>query len=66
VLGSAMVAADKALVRTVSFNGGRPINKTVIIYDRPVQLTFGPRGRNYWVSPDGEVEPADSLQTRKE
>lgn len=53
---SGMLAADKALVRTVSFNEGRSVSKTVEIYGRPVRLTFGRRGRNYWVYPDGRVE----------
>ena len=55
---SGMVAADKALVRTVSFHGGRSVTKTVTIDDRPVQLPFGPSGRNWWVFPDGKVESA--------
>lgn len=52
---SGMMAADKALVRTITFHEGPPITKSVTIYDRPVTLTFGPEGRNYWVYPDGKV-----------
>lgn len=55
---SGMVTEDKALVRTVSFNGGDPVTKTVKVFARPTQLTFGPRGRNYWVYPDGKVDVA--------
>jgi len=56
---SGMIADDKALVRTVSFNDGSAVTKTVKIFGRPVELTFGPRGRNLWVYPDGQVEVAD-------
>ena len=55
---SGMIAEDKALVRTISFNGGTPVTKTVKVYERPSQLAFGPRGRNYWVYPDGKVDVA--------
>ena len=55
---SGMIAEDKALVRTVSFNNGNPVTKTVNTYDRPVQMEFGPRGQNFWVYPDGNVEAA--------
>jgi len=56
---SGMAAADKALVRTVSFNHGRPVTKPVEIYGRQVELTFEPKGRNHWVYPDGTVQAAD-------
>jgi hypothetical protein len=55
---SGMIADDKALVRTISFNDGNSVTKTVNIYDRPVQLTFGPWGKNFWIYPDGKVEAA--------
>jgi hypothetical protein len=55
---SGMIADDKALVRTVSFNDGSAVTKTVKIFGRPVELTFGPRGRSFWVYPDGRVEVA--------
>ena len=55
---SGMIAEDKALVRTVSFNNGNSVTKTVEIYDRPVQLPFGSRGQNFWIYPDGKVESA--------
>jgi hypothetical protein len=55
---SGMIADDKAFVRTISFNGGNPVTKTVKIFGQPVKLTFGPRGRNHWVYPDGKVEVA--------
>ena len=58
---SGMIAEDKALVRTVSFNNGNSVTKTVNIYDRPVQLTFGPLGQNFWIYPDGKVESAGSV-----
>jgi hypothetical protein len=53
---SGMVADDKALIRTISFSEGKPVINTVRVYDRPISLTFGPRGHNYWVYPDGKVE----------
>ena len=40
---------------------GNPVNKTVNIYDRPVQLTFGPQGQNFWIYPDGNVESTGSV-----
>ena len=56
---SGMIAEDKALVRTISFNNGNSgITKTVKIFDHPVQLTFGPRGRNFWIYRDGKVDAA--------
>lgn len=55
---SGMIAEDKGLVRTVAFNDGNSVTKTVNIHDRPIQLTFGPRGQNFWVYPDGKVESA--------
>ena len=56
---SGMIADDKALVRTVSFNNGKPVAKQLKVFDRLVTLTFGPRGRNFWITPDGKVLPAD-------
>jgi hypothetical protein len=58
---SGMIADDKALVRTISFNNGNSVTKTVTVFDRPVQLTFGPRGQNFWIYPDGKVEAAGSV-----
>jgi hypothetical protein len=58
---SGVVGGDKALVRTVSFNGGNPVTKSVTIFDRPVQLTFGQRGQDFWVYPDGKVETAGAV-----
>lgn len=58
---SGMATADKALVRTISFNEGRPVIKAEEIDGRPVRLTFGQRGRNYWVYPDGKAELAGQL-----
>ena len=56
---SGMIGEDKALVRTISFNNGSSgITKTVKIFDHPVQLPFGPRGRNFWVDPNGKAEAA--------
>jgi hypothetical protein len=53
-----MIADDKALIRTVSFNNGKSVTKAVKLFGRPVQLTFGPRGQNFWIFPDGKVEAA--------
>ena len=58
---SGMVAEDKALVRTISFSEGRPVINTVRIFGQLVKLTFGPKGRNFWVYPDGKVEAAGSV-----
>lgn len=55
---SGMTASEKALVRTVSFSSGSPITKTVKVYDRLIQLPFGPRDCNFWVYPDGKIEAA--------
>jgi hypothetical protein len=55
---SGMAAADKALVRTVAFDNGRAVTAKAQIFGRPVELIFEPRGRDYWVYPDGTVEPA--------
>jgi len=54
---SGMQTAEKALVRTVSFNHGKHVVKTIKVYGKPVRLTFGPRGGNHWIYPDGRVEP---------
>ncbi len=56
---SGMIADDKAMVRTVSFDEGSVVTKTVKIFGRPVNLSFGPRGCNFWVHPDGKVEAVD-------
>jgi hypothetical protein len=56
---SGMATEDKTLVRTVLFDSGKSATKAVTIYNRPVQLTFGPKGQNFWVYPDGKVEAAD-------
>ncbi|MBC8869075.1 MAG: hypothetical protein H8E44_06635 [Planctomycetes bacterium] len=56
---SGMATEEKALVRTVSFNHGDSVTKIVEIYGRPIELTFGPKGRNYWVYPDGTIQPTD-------
>ena len=53
---SGMMADDKALIRTVLFSDGPVVRKTVEVFDRPVTLTFGLKGRNYWVYSDGKVE----------
>ena len=58
---SGMIAKDKALIRTISFNNGNSVTKTVKMYDRPVELTFGPQGQNFWVYPDGKVEAAGAV-----
>ena len=54
---SGMQTPEKALVRTIVFDHGKSMSKTIKAYDRQVKLTFGPKGRNYWVYPDGRVEP---------
>ena len=52
-----MAAADKALIRTVAFTeDGSVVSRSIQVFNRPVQLTFAPRGRNFWVYPDGKVE----------
>ena len=56
---SGMAAKDKALIRTIAFNNGSVVTKVVTIFDRPIPLTFAPEGRNFWVYPDGKVEPAE-------
>ncbi|MFC1597067.1 hypothetical protein ACFL5Q_03890 [Planctomycetota bacterium] len=57
---SGMAAADRALIRTVAFSSGATgVTKRVSIYGRSVPLSFAPQGRNFWVYPDGRVEPAD-------
>jgi hypothetical protein len=56
---SGMMAADRALIRTISFDHGRSASKTVTIYDRPIRLVFGARGQNYWVYPSGKVEAVE-------
>ena len=53
---SGMIADDKALVRTVSFNHGTSVTKIVRVFDRTIKLTFGPKGRNFWVYLDGRIE----------
>jgi hypothetical protein len=58
---SGMIADDKALVRTISFSEGRPVINTVRIFGQLVKLTFGPRGQNFWIFPDGRVEAAGSV-----
>jgi hypothetical protein len=56
---SGMIAADKALVRTVSFDHGRSVSRAVTVYDRPIRLVFGARGQDYWVYPSGKVEAVE-------
>lgn len=53
---SGMIADDKALIRTLSFNNGSPVTKMVRVFDQSITLTFGPKGRNFWVYPDARVE----------
>ena len=55
---SGMATTEKALVRTVVFDSGRSVTKTVKVFGKSVRLTFGPKGRNHWVFPDGKVRPA--------
>ena len=55
---SGMQTDSKALVRTIVFDEGREVRGVVPAFGRQVELVFGPRGRNYWVHPDGRVEPA--------
>ncbi len=61
---SGMRTADKALVRTVVFGIGEPITKDIRLFGRTIRLTFGPQGRNYWVTPDGRVRPATTLRAQ--
>ena len=56
---SGMQTDEKALVRTVAFNGDETVTKTIRAFSRDVALEFGPRGRNWWVYPDGRVETAE-------
>ena len=56
---SGMQTPEKALVRTISFNHGKPVIRSIQVYGKPVQLTFGPRGKSHWIYPDGRVEPLD-------
>jgi len=53
---SAMKTEEKALVRTIAFAGGKTFTKAVQVYGKPVHLEFGPRGRFYWLYPDGRSE----------
>ncbi len=55
---SGMIAGEKALIRTVLFSDGPVVTKTVEIFDKPVLLTFGPKGSSFWVYSDGRVEAA--------
>ena len=50
---------NEKMIRTISFDHRRSVSKTLTIYDRPIQLTFGARGQNYWVYPSGEVEAVE-------
>jgi len=53
---SGMKADDKALVRTVSFNNGATVQRTIQAYGRDFTLDFPLRGQSYWLYPDGRVE----------
>ncbi len=53
---SGMQTPEKALVRAVSYNRGKPVRKAITAYGRQVELEFPPKGRFYWIYPDGRVE----------
>ncbi|MBI5397110.1 MAG: hypothetical protein HZA91_17570 [Verrucomicrobia bacterium] len=53
---SGMQTSDKALVRTIAFHEGKTLTRPVQVYGKTVTLSFGPRGRSFWVRPDGSVE----------
>ena len=55
---SGMKTDERALVRTIVFDQGRSHTKALPVFGRTVSLAFGPRGRDYWIYPDGRVEPA--------
>ena len=56
---SGMQNGHVALVRTTSF-AERESTEVISVFNRRVKVTFGPRGRNFWVSPDGTVSPASN------
>ncbi|NOZ21013.1 MAG: hypothetical protein GXP25_07980 [Planctomycetes bacterium] len=53
---SGVQTPEKALVRTISFNQGKIVEKKIEAYGKSIPLTFGPKGQFYWVYPDGRAE----------
>jgi predicted RNA-binding protein YlxR (DUF448 family) len=48
--------SEKALLRTIAFNEGKTLTRPVKVFGKTVTLSFGPRGRSFWVHPDGRLE----------
>lgn len=53
---SGAASETRALVRTVNFQQGKPITKRVNAFGKGFSLQFGPRGRSWWLTPDGKIE----------
>lgn len=55
---SGMQTAEKALVRTVVFGADGAVPGKIEAFGRTFTLDFVPRGRDYWLFPDGRAEEA--------
>jgi len=53
---SGVQTAEKALIRTIAFHEEKTLTKQIEVFGKKVTLTFGSRGRSFWVYPDGRVE----------